>query len=174
MEVTRDRNAINRLSRLGPEGTTAVVSEHAATTTIAPTGEWGLLQQPATREVVRLALDRNPESIVLDLSCLSFIDSSGVHAVIELHTRTREHGIELVIVPGPERVQRLFDICQLLDVLPFAAEGSVTRAARPRRARPALRDLAAPPPPPAAPAAPQPPGGRRRSPFAIAHARDPR
>lgn len=58
--------------------------------------------------------------MVLDLSRLSFIDSSGLHVTIELQRRAIRQNIRLVIIPGPRAVQRLFEICQLTETLPFA------------------------------------------------------
>jgi len=86
---------------------------------ISLTGEWDLAQQPATWETIRRVLQQRPESVLLDLRRLSFIDLSGVHVIIELHKRAQHQNIRLVIVPGPRGVQRVFDICQLLGVLPF-------------------------------------------------------
>lgn len=112
------RTAISPLEA-GPEGLAIEVSERDSTTTIALEGEWDLAQRPSTREAIRRILERAPESVVLDLSRLSFIDSSGLHVVLELYQRARDRNIRLVIVPGRRGVQRVFEICQLLDVLPF-------------------------------------------------------
>lgn len=102
-----------------PLGLDITVLQQGTTTTIALNGEWDLAQQPATREAIRHALDAEPECIVLDLSRLSFIDSTGLHATIELHQRCAQHAIRLVIIPGPRTVQRPFEICQLTEILPF-------------------------------------------------------
>jgi anti-anti-sigma factor len=95
------------------------VSQLGATMTIALTGEWDLATQLATRKAIGRALAGRPESLVLDLSRLAFIDSSGVHAVISLTRRTERLNVRFVIVPGPEAVQRIFEICHLTDRLPF-------------------------------------------------------
>lgn len=58
---------------------------------------------------------------MLDLSQLTFIDSSGIHVVLELQKRSTHQMIRLVIVPGPRAVQRPFEILGLADVLPFLA-----------------------------------------------------
>jgi anti-anti-sigma factor len=100
-------------------GLQIVVSEQGATTVIALEGEWDLAQQPATRDAVRKALERPPERLVLDLSRLSFIDSSGVHGVIDLSMRAARQGIGLAIIPGPRAVQRVFELCGLTERLPF-------------------------------------------------------
>jgi len=95
------------------------VSQVGATSTIALEGEWDLATQLATRQAIGRALADRPESLVLDLSRLVFIDSSGVHAVISLTRRTERLNVRFLIVPGPEAVQRIFEICHLTDSLPF-------------------------------------------------------
>jgi anti-sigma B factor antagonist len=99
------------------------LSRRGATTTIALDGELDLAEQGATRQAIRRSMRRQPACVVLDLSRLSFIDSSGIAVVVELFKRTERLKIELVIVPGPRAVQRIFDICQLTEVLPFRSEG---------------------------------------------------
>lgn len=69
--------------------------------------------------------------IVLDLSRLEFIDSSGLWAVTLTQRICRQRGIGLLIEPGPERVQSVFEVTGLADLLPFAPA---------RRAAP-VRDL---------------------------------
>lgn len=98
-----------------------VVSEQGTTTTIAVRGEWDLGERPATREAIRTALERDPECVVLDLSGLSFIDSSGLHVVTELRKRSAQQNVRLVIIPGPRAVHRLFEICHLTQALSFAS-----------------------------------------------------
>jgi anti-anti-sigma factor len=110
-------------SQLGPDEFAILVTECGTTTTISLTGEWDLAQQPAARDAIRSVLRRCPEVVVFDLSRLSFIDSSGLHDMLELDRRARHQNIRLVIIPGCRRVQRLFEICQLLDVLPFIGAG---------------------------------------------------
>lgn len=92
---------------------------HGTTTTIGLIGEWDLAQQWIVREAIHKALDDRPENVVLDLSRLSFIDSSGLHVTIELQKRAIQQNIRLVVIPGPRAVQHLFEICQLIETLPF-------------------------------------------------------
>jgi anti-anti-sigma factor len=106
---------------LAPDGLKIVVSEDDARTTITLIGEWDLASQTTSREVIRTALQRHPECVVLDLSALTFIDSTGLRVAVELHKCARQQNTRLVIVPGCRAVQRLFEICQLTEVLPFAA-----------------------------------------------------
>lgn len=98
-----------------------VVSQVGITTTIGLEGEWDLGNQVATREAIGRALASRPESLVLDLSRLSFIDSSGIHAVTSLARRSKRLNVRLSIVPGPKAVHRIFEICHLSDRLPFTS-----------------------------------------------------
>lgn len=102
-------------------------SEQGATSTIELHGEWDLAQQSAITDAIAQALDRRPACLVLDLSQLSFIDSSGIHAVISTRKRCAAQATHLVIVPGPRAVQRVFEICGLIDVLPFADDPAAER-----------------------------------------------
>jgi anti-sigma B factor antagonist len=96
------------------------VSEQGTTSTIEFEGEWDLAQQAATADAVAQALDRRPAFLLLDLSQLSSIDSSGILVLVNTHKRCATQGASLVIIPGPPAVQRVFDICGLIEILPFA------------------------------------------------------
>jgi anti-sigma B factor antagonist len=95
------------------------VSQTGATVTIALAGEWDLAAQTATREAIHDALRPRPERVVLDLSQLSFIDSTGMHATVELHELAAKQNSQLEIIPGSRAVQRPFEICRLTNALPF-------------------------------------------------------
>ncbi len=113
--------ATKQMSEVPADGLKIAVSEDGARTTITLTGEWDLASQTAMREVIRTALQRHPERVVLDLTALTFIDSSGLKVAVELHKCAAQQNTRLVIVPGCRAVQRLFEICQLTEVLPFVA-----------------------------------------------------
>jgi anti-sigma B factor antagonist len=49
-------------------------------------------------------------TLVLDLSGLTFIDSSGLRAVVMVDHRVRTEGKRCLIVRGPERVERVLDL----------------------------------------------------------------
>jgi anti-anti-sigma factor len=59
------------------------------------------------------------ERLLLDLSGLDFVDSTGLGVIIDLDQRARRGDFELSIVPGPRQVQRVFEVTKLADVLPF-------------------------------------------------------
>lgn len=102
-----------------PDESRISLREHGTTTELVARGEWDLAEQPGVREAIQAALQRSPACVVLDLSQLSFIDSSGIHVVLELHGRCVKQNIHLVIIPAPRAVLRPFEICGLIERLPF-------------------------------------------------------
>ena len=87
-------------------------------------GELDMATAPGLGQAVNRALDARPTTLCLDLTDLSFLDSTGIHRLLAGHRRATAQSVRLVIVPGPERVQRTFALCGLLDVLPFVPGAS--------------------------------------------------
>lgn len=87
--------------------------------TIVLSGEVDLLGTPQIEAALKDAHDADAELIVIDLRNLTFIDSSGLHALATGHQLSRARGQELRIIPGPANVQRLFELTGMNEVLPF-------------------------------------------------------
>lgn len=58
--------------------------------------------------------------IELDLSQLTFMDSSGLRVVLGAQELCAEHGYDFLVIPGSEQVQRLLEITGTTDILPLA------------------------------------------------------
>lgn len=123
MEENHGRDTRTDVDDLFLAGLAIVVSQQGATTTIALDGEWDLAQRERTRSAVQSALARHPDRVVLDLSRLTFMDSSGVHGVLELASHAATLKIDLAVIPGPRAVQRLFELCQLSEPITFVDAG---------------------------------------------------
>jgi anti-anti-sigma factor len=109
-----------------------VAHEAGATVSIQLHGECDLAGLPSIHQAISRALEAGPECIVLDLSRLRFIDSSGLHATIELANRSAAQNTRLVIIPGPPPVQRVFEISGVFEKLPFIGKlPNGSRVARP-------------------------------------------
>jgi anti-anti-sigma factor len=67
-------------------------------------------------ELSRVEAD-GPPIVVLDLTQLSFLDSTGLRCVITAAERAREAERRFVVVRGPAPVQRVFSITRLEDRL---------------------------------------------------------
>jgi anti-sigma B factor antagonist len=63
--------------------------------------------------------EQAPSRVEVDLDGLEFIDSSGLRMLLLADARAREHGYELVLHPGREPVQRVFEMAGATDILRF-------------------------------------------------------
>jgi len=68
------------------------------------------------------ALGQAAQKIVVDLSGLTFIDSSGMRALLRLWKTTREDGLDLAIVPGSAQVRHTMELTGVDRVLPIVKE----------------------------------------------------
>lgn len=82
-------------------------------------GDWDLVHCYAVQDAIAYVCERRPERMVLDLSGLSFIDTSCLHSVVELRDGCEKRNIRLVIIPRRRDVHRLFEIRGRLDSMPF-------------------------------------------------------
>jgi anti-anti-sigma factor len=101
------------------------VTHQQTTSTIALAGECDLAQQERFRSALREVIAALPECVVLDLGRLSFIDSSGLHVVMELSTWAERADVRLVICPGSRQVQGVFEMVGLTARLPFVSNGEL-------------------------------------------------
>ncbi len=81
--------------------------------TVSLKGELDLSSVGKVEEELERAEKDGPALLVLDLSQLSFLDSTGLRAVVTADERARSNGRRLVIVRGPDPVQRVFAITRL-------------------------------------------------------------
>ena len=70
-------------------------------------------------EIERIVGDHGPSTIVLDLSGLDFMDSTGLRLVVLSDARAREDGWRLELVRGNESVHRVFEITRMAERLNF-------------------------------------------------------
>ncbi len=96
-----------------------IVSHQGTTGTLELVGGLDVAQDERVRTALKAVLDEKPESLVLDLSKLSFIDSTGIGIVIGLKKSAERDGVRLVICRGPIAVQRVFELTGLTSSLPF-------------------------------------------------------
>ena len=80
---------------------------------VALSGELDLASAQKLEDELKHVEGAGPEVIVLDLQALSFMDSSGLRALLAADSRARERGGRLVLVRGDERAQRVHKITRL-------------------------------------------------------------
>lgn len=95
------------------------VHTHAVSraTTLALSGELDLLSSPVLQRAVDAAAGSDVELIIVDLRQLEFMDSTGLHVIVQAQHRMHENGRRFVLIRGPEVVQRLFDLTGVADAL---------------------------------------------------------
>jgi anti-anti-sigma factor len=64
--------------------------------------------------------------VVLDLTDLSFVDSTGVHAILRAHTRATENGSVLVVVNSSEKVRKVFELTRTEHLFQAATSDDAT------------------------------------------------
>jgi anti-sigma B factor antagonist len=80
--------------------------------------------------------------VVVDLRELTFLESTGLHLLIDLNAAARRDGWELSVIPGSDAVQRVLVVSGTVEWLPFISATGLrgpralaAPAARPRRGR---------------------------------------
>jgi anti-sigma B factor antagonist len=84
---------------------------------VALAGELDLSTVAKVQEELRRVEANAPATVVVDLSKLTFLDSTGLRCIVTADERARGEGRRIVIVRGPDAVQRVFTITKLDDRL---------------------------------------------------------
>ena len=85
-------------------------------------GEMDLATAPELEAQVLRAFEGGPSAVVLDLAALTFIDSSGLRALVALSNQASERGSSLALKNVPRHAQRVLHLTGLADF--FGAAGS--------------------------------------------------
>jgi anti-anti-sigma factor len=97
---------------------------------LALSGELDLASVSLLQETVNDLAGEAISAVVLDLSRLTFMDSTGVRATLDARVLCERRGYRFSLIPGPAQVQRLFELTGLLDILPFVQGGDTDGVAR--------------------------------------------
>ena len=92
--------------------------------TVSLKGELDLSTVAKVEEELRRVEASDATLLVLDLSGLTFLDSTGLRAVITADERARAQGRRFVIIKGPDAVQRVFAITRLEERLEMVDDDS--------------------------------------------------
>ncbi len=88
--------------------------------TVRLRGELDMAGVPSLEATVERICAEGARSVTIDLAELTFIDSTGLAAIVHVSALCAKHGCDFEILPGPRAVQRLFEVTGLDVVLPFA------------------------------------------------------
>jgi anti-sigma B factor antagonist len=85
-------------------------------------GELDISSAARVEREISLLEDQAPRVLILDLRGLGFMDSTGLRIVVSANARAEQAGRRLVVVRGPEAVQRIFRITRLEERLEMVAD----------------------------------------------------
>ena len=84
---------------------------------VIPVGELDLVTAGALENAVTGLLERGSADVVVDLRGLSFIDSTGIRALLSCHGRAERENAALAIIVGDRRTRRPLELCGVLGQL---------------------------------------------------------
>lgn len=89
------------------------IRRHRDVAVVELVGELDLAGIDAVRDAIAGAREDDCARLALDLSGLSFLDSSGVRLLVEVDRAERAAGRELLVVRGGEAVQRVLALTRV-------------------------------------------------------------
>ena len=111
-----------------PEPFQTTLEPHRDTIVVVARGEVDGSTVGRLRGQLRGVLEAGFKRIVLDLREVSFMDSSGLHAVLDFDAASRGADVQFTLVRGPDAVQRIFELTGTDVALRFIGAGEVDRA----------------------------------------------
>jgi anti-anti-sigma factor len=73
--------------------------------------------------VARLCEAQGPRELIVDLRRLTFVDSSGLAAMVYANRLCERHGCRLSVIRGSQAVHDVFELTGLHELLPFTVDG---------------------------------------------------
>lgn len=84
---------------------------------LTATGELDVASAAEFVSELKRAQSSSARALVIDLRALTFIDSSGLAALVKVEHESRASGKRLVVIKGPHQVQQLFELTGLAERL---------------------------------------------------------
>jgi anti-sigma B factor antagonist len=91
------------------------VGERDGATVVAVSGELDLASAPRLRDVAVGRLMGGDKALVLDLTGVEFLDSTGLGTLVAVLKRARSLDADLALVIASERVRKVFELTALTD-----------------------------------------------------------
>ncbi len=114
-----DRN-ISRLGALMQSHFRVEVANKGETAVISVSGELDLASSPALEEELERVANSEASLVVVDLSELEFMDSTGLSVLVRAHQRAAEGTQRFGLINGSQQVQRLLSLTGVADRLVLA------------------------------------------------------
>jgi anti-anti-sigma factor len=102
-----------------PQELHLTIAKHSGSFTLTLGGEIDLSNSEDLVSAARLALSSKPcESLTLDMADVTFIDSTGLSALVMINNECKEQSATLAMVNVPARLCNLIELAGLDGVLP--------------------------------------------------------
>ncbi|MEM0984145.1 MAG: STAS domain-containing protein [Planctomycetota bacterium] len=89
-------------------------TDNPPATIVAPQGNVDMSTSPELRQALRSALDSSPARLIVDLSDVSYMDSSGLATLVEaMRTAKSSPRIPMVLCGLNDTVRAIFEIARL-------------------------------------------------------------
>jgi len=86
---------------------------------LAPSGELDIATTPTLSRLVDAVRQAGFHDVTIDLGQVSFADARPLRLLLELDEARRAGELALTILPGPPDAQRVFEVTQTVERLPF-------------------------------------------------------
>ncbi len=104
---------------LSPAGLEIGVVRGADAITLVLSGELDIASAPSLEQALEDVGASIPRRLVIDLTEVTFMDSTGLRALLLARQRTQAAQQELVLRPGPRQVQRVFELSGTIERFAF-------------------------------------------------------
>jgi len=91
-------------------------------------GEMDLYNAFKLKDLVRRMIDNKITSYVLNLEKVSYMDSSGIGALLYVHSELKKRGLPLRIVGVSGSVRKVIELTKLMEYFPIVADLAVALA----------------------------------------------
>lgn len=104
----------HELAFVTPEFSVDVVPDHERAR-VSPVGEVDIATADQLGQPIVELLEGGFQRVVVDLRGVTFIDSSGIHTLVQCHQRARDLRARMSIILGGPATRRVLDITGIID-----------------------------------------------------------
>jgi anti-anti-sigma factor len=83
-------------------------------------GDVDMAAGQALSAVIDRAIGFLPDRVVIDMSAVTFMDSTGAHCLLRAQRHAKARNVDLVVIPGSGPAERVLSLCRLDQHLPLA------------------------------------------------------
>jgi anti-sigma B factor antagonist len=88
---------------------------------VVPAGEVDLASAPELQAGLERAWQSDAELVIIDLRDVQFMDSTGLHVIVNAHQRAQKADRQFGVVDGGEQVHKLLSLTGVFDTLNVGA-----------------------------------------------------